>query len=234
MERSDDPRPTAVITAPAPPMPAPTPTLTARATAVVVLVGLLTAAVATFVGGQVVAREIPRFRAHARVTLAPAPGVSASLISKYETDLGTGTAAHTADAVIGDAQQVQAAADAIAASPADLTITTTVSPDSLIDLTLDTSSAAGAERALGALLDSARPVVQDVAGPYVLVVLLPPARTATSTRLPGAQVLPIVFLVTLFLGCGVALAVRAVAVRSSAGPAGPEGQAQPSELGPLP
>jgi hypothetical protein len=132
----------------------------------------------------------------------------------------------------------QDAAGAAGVAPEELVITTApVDQSPLIEISVTGPTAEAADAAAKAVITSAGPVVQQVAGKYDLPILQDPVGTATPANVSASQLLIVAFIGGLLVGSGAALIIARARTRSEEEPAyGDSGEfrAVPSGYGPPP
>lgn len=192
-------------------------TLSGRNLVAVVLTGLILAVAA--VGAATVALSFsePRYRAEMQLALLPGPRVPPEEVADYWEALSGGQAARIGAEVLGQRRWVTPVAQAAGVGEQPIRVTSgAIADTSLINVTVEAGSAQAAERAADALFREARPLVEQVSGPFVLEVVQPAAGTAAATGPPRSQLLAVVGAAALLIGSGVALlVVRQRAARSS-------------------
>lgn len=183
-------------------------TLPKRALATVAVTGLICALVAVVAAWVALSFSEPRYRAQTQLALLPGPLVPTEEVADYWDALSSGQAARIAAEVLSQRRWVAPAAQAAGVPAESVSVSAgAVSDTSLIDLGVEASSPQAAEQAVDALVREARPVVEQVSGPYVLEVVQPVGGSATPTGMPPRQVLAVIGVTALVTGFGVALLV---------------------------
>lgn len=183
-------------------------TVHGRALAIVAATGLVCALLAVMAALVVLSSSEPRYRAQTQLALLPGPLVPTEEVAAYWDALSSGQSARIAAEVLGQRRWVAPAAQAADVPAESISVSAgAVSDTSLIDVGVEASSPQAAEQAVAALVREARPVVEQVSGPYVLEVVQPVGGSATRTGTPLPQVLAVVGVTGLVAGCGVALVI---------------------------
>jgi len=199
-----------------------------RALATVAATGLICALVAVVAALVVHSSSEPRYRAQTQLVLLPGPLVPTEEVAAYWDALSSGQGARIAAEVLGQRRWVAPAAQAAEVPAESISVSAgAVSDTSLIDVGVEAGSPQAAEQAVAALVREARPVVEQVSGPYVLEVVQPVGGSATRTGTPLPQTLAVVGVSGLVLGCGVALVIVRRRLSRSAVFDGPAAVAEP-------
>lgn len=178
-----------------------------RALLLVVVAGLIFAAVA-MVASVALVYDTPRYRAETKVALLPGRTVPPQELASSWEALSRGQAARIAAEVLHQRRWVAPAAQSAGVPPASLSITAgAVADTSLITVGVEAGSPQAAERAADALVREARPVVEQVSGPFVLEVLQPADGGAMPAGTPLGQLLAVAGAAGLLIGSGGALMV---------------------------
>lgn len=191
--------------------------LTRPAIMKIVLAGLVTAVVALVATFFVVGTTKSTYTARAQVALVPGKQLPASDVPSYWEALGGGQAARIASEVFQQSQWRDVGAKAAGVTPSAVTVTAGVVTDtSLINVTVESTSAQGAEAAADKIIADATPLVVQVSGPFELKVVQSAAGTAVPSSISPIQIYIVVFLGALLVGAGAALMVIRSKARSDA------------------
>lgn len=182
--------------------------LTARALLVVAVSGLLCAVAGFSLASVALMFQEPRYRAETQLALLPGPFVPPQEVADSWEALSRGQAARIAAEVLGQRRWREAAAQSAGVSPESVTITAgAVADTTLIDVGVEAGSQRAAEQAAATLVREARPVVEQVSGPFILEILQPAEGNAKQVGTPPGQLLAVASAAGLLLGSGGALLV---------------------------
>lgn len=178
-----------------------------RVVLLVVVAGLIFAVVA-MVASVTLAYEAPRYRAETEVALLPGRNVPPQeLVTSWEA-LSRGQAARIAAEVLHQRRWIAPAAQSAGVPPASISITAgAIADTSLVTVGVEAASPQAAEEAATALVREARPVVEQVSGPFVLETLQPADGSASPTGTPLDQLLAVAGAAGLLIGSGGTLMV---------------------------
>jgi capsular polysaccharide biosynthesis protein len=180
-----------------------------RTVLIVPIVGLLVATVAaagTFLAQNISGPE--RYRAEAQVVLVPGRQAPVEEISSLWEALSRGQAAVIGAEVMGQRRWLEPAAAAADVAEEELTLSAgAVTDTTLINVSVEASSARAAEIATEAAVREARPLVEQVTGPFALEIVQGAEGSAEVVGADRFQALVVAGVAGLVLGSGVALAV---------------------------
>jgi hypothetical protein len=178
-----------------------------RALFLVVAAGLIFAVVA-MVAAVGLVHGPPRYRAETKVALLPGRNVPPQELASAWEALSRGQAARIAAEVLQQRRWIAPVALYAGVPPASISITAGAIVDtSLVTVGVEAGSSQAAEQAADDLVREARPVVEEVSGPFVLEILQPAAGGAKSIGTPLSQLLVVAGAVGLLIGSGGALMV---------------------------
>jgi capsular polysaccharide biosynthesis protein len=178
-----------------------------RALLLVVMAGLIFAVVA-MVASVALAYETPRYRAETKVALLPGRNVPPQELASSWEALSRGQAARIAAEVLRQRRWVAPVAQSVGVLPASISITAgAIADTSLVNVGVEAGSPQAAEQAADALVGEARPVVEQVSGPFVLEILQPADGGATPIGTPIGQLLAVAGAAGLLIGSGGTLMV---------------------------
>jgi hypothetical protein len=182
--------------------------LRGRALLVVAVAGILTAAIATVAALWVLSFSEPRYRAEMQVALLPGRQVPAAEVADYWEALSSGQAARIGAEVLAQRRWMAPAAQA-AGVPVG-SISTNAGPvgdTSLIDLAAEAASPGAAETAVDTVFREARPLAEQVSGPFALEIIQDPWGSAVPVGTSRTQLLVVAAAAGLLIGIGGALLV---------------------------
>jgi hypothetical protein len=182
--------------------------LRGRALLVVAVAGILAAAIATVAALWVLSYRESRYRAEMQVALLPGSQVPAAEVADYWEALSRGQAARIGAEVLAQRRWMAPAAQA-AGVPVG-SISTNAGPvegTSLIDLAAEAASPAAAETAVDTVFREARPLAEQVSGPFALEIVQDPWGSAVPVGTSRTQLLAVAAAAGLLIGVGGALLV---------------------------
>jgi hypothetical protein len=182
--------------------------LRGRALLVVAVAGVLAAAIATVAALWVLSFSESRYRAEMQVALLPGRQVPAAEVADYWEALSSGQAARIGAEVLAQRRWMAPAAQA-AGVPVG-SISTNAGPvgdTSLIDLAAEAASPAAAETAVDTVFREARPLAEQVSGPFALEIIQDPWGSAVPVGTSRIQLLAVSAVAGLLIGVGGALLV---------------------------
>ncbi|WP_219416028.1 hypothetical protein [Pseudonocardia nigra] len=182
--------------------------LSGRALLVVVVVGIVCALAGASAAYLVLSSQEPRFRAETQVALLPARNTPPEDLSNYWEALSRGQAARIAAEVLGQRRWLGPAAQAAGVATESIRLAAgAVADTTLIDVSMEAGSAAAAEIGLDTAVREARPVVEEVSGPFALEVVQSAAGSAEELGVASNQLIAVAGATGLLIGGGLALMV---------------------------
>ncbi len=185
-------------------------TLDKRTLLKVALTGLIFAVVAmvAMVASVGLVHGSPRYRAETEVALLPGAHVPPEELASSWEALSRGQAARIAAEVLHQRRWIAPAAQSAGVPPTSISITAgAIADTSLITVGVEAGSPRAAEQAADSLVREARPVVEQVSGPFVLQILQAAAGGATPIGIPLVELLAVAGAAGLLIGSGGALLV---------------------------
>ena len=180
--------------------------LSRRAQVGVVLAAVLGAVMSIGAAYGLLSSAEPRYRAETQVALLPARNTPPADLSNYWEALSRGQAARIGAEVLGQRRWLAPAAQAAGVPVTSIKLAAgAVADTTLIDVSLEAPSAIAAETALNTAVREARPVVEDVSGPFALEVVQSADGSAEKLGVAGKQLLAAVGAAGLLIGGGIAL-----------------------------
>jgi hypothetical protein len=182
--------------------------LRGRALGVVVLTAVLGAVIAAGAALGAQSMSAPRYRAEMQVALVPGRQVPPPVVADYWEALSRGQAARIGAEVLAQRRWMAPAAQS-AGVPVDSVSTSAgaVGDTTLINVAAEAGSPAAAEAAVGTVLREARPLVEQVSGPFSLEVVQDPGGSAVRLGTSRTQLLAVAAIAGLLIGTGAGLLV---------------------------
>jgi hypothetical protein len=201
--------------------------LSRRAQVGVVLAAIAGAVISVGVAYGILANAEPRYRAETQVALLPERNTPPVDLSNYWEALSRGQAARIGAEVLGQRRWLAPAAQAAGVPVSSIKLSAgAVADTTLIDVSLEAGSATAAETALNTAVREARPVVEDVSGPFALEVVQSADGSAQKLGVASKQLFAAVGAAGLMTGGGLALMAvrrRPAAAKSRPAPPPPSG-----------